>query len=57
MASVSYTHLDVYKRQLVDGPFLLEQKSLMLRFRGSKNQRVIDPQASLVEGRAVEKEF
>ncbi len=42
---------------LVDGPFLLEQKSLMLRFRGSKNQRVIDPQASLVEGRAVEKEF
>ena len=42
---------------LVDGPFLLEQKSLMLRFRGSKNQRVIDPQASLAEGRAVGKEF
>ena len=42
---------------LVDGPFLLVQKSLMLRFLGSKNQRVIDPQASLVEGRAVEKEF
>ena len=27
---------------LVDGPFVEEQKSLMLKFKGSKNQRVID---------------
>jgi anaerobic ribonucleoside-triphosphate reductase activating protein len=27
---------------LVDGPFVLEEKSLMLKFRGSKNQRIID---------------
>ncbi len=27
---------------LVDGPFTLEEKSLLLNFRGSKNQRVID---------------
>jgi anaerobic ribonucleoside-triphosphate reductase activating protein len=27
---------------LVDGPFLQEQKDLTLRFRGSRNQRVID---------------
>ena len=27
---------------LVDGPFILEQKSLMLKFKGSANQRVID---------------
>ncbi len=27
---------------LVDGPFILEEKSLLLNFRGSKNQRVID---------------
>lgn len=27
---------------LVDGPFIEEQKSLMLKFRGSANQRVID---------------
>lgn len=27
---------------LVDGPFIEEQKSLMLKFKGSANQRVID---------------
>ena len=27
---------------LVDGPFLQEQKDLTLRFRGSRNQRVIN---------------
>lgn len=30
---------------LVDGRFILEQKSMLLKFRGSKNQRVIDPRA------------
>lgn len=29
---------------LVDGPFILEQKSLSLKFKGSANQRVIDMQ-------------
>lgn len=38
---------------LVDGPFILEQKSLSLRFRGSKNQRLIDVPASLHAGNAV----
>ena len=32
---------------LIDGPFLLAQKSLNLRFRGSAKQRLIDVQASL----------
>ncbi|HBT91807.1 MAG TPA: anaerobic ribonucleoside-triphosphate reductase activating protein, partial [Ruminococcaceae bacterium] len=27
---------------LIDGPFVLAQKDLSLRFRGSRNQRVID---------------
>ena len=32
---------------LIDGPFLLAQKNLNFRFRGSANQRLIDVQASL----------
>ncbi len=35
---------------VVDGPFILEKKSLMLDFRGSSNQRIIDVQASLKQG-------
>lgn len=42
---------------LVDGPFLVQQKSLSLHFRGSRNQRIIDPAASLRAGKAVEKDF
>lgn len=37
------SYLDV----LVDGPFIEEKKDLMLRFRGSSNQRLIDVQATL----------
>ena len=36
---------------LVDGPFILEQRSLELNFCGSGNQRLIDVPASLREGR------
>lgn len=32
---------------LVDGPFILSEKDLTLPFRGSRNQRIIDVQASL----------
>lgn len=35
---------------LVDGPFIEEQKSLELRFRGSKNQRILDLSASRKHG-------
>ncbi len=38
---------------LIDGPFLLAEKSLELNFRGSKNQRILDIPASLAEGKAV----
>ncbi len=38
---------------LIDGPFLLEQRSLELNFRGSKNQRVLNVPESLKAGEAV----
>lgn len=41
---------------LVDGPFILEQKDLTLKFRGSSNQRIIDVQKSLQQETVVEKE-
>jgi anaerobic ribonucleoside-triphosphate reductase activating protein len=38
---------------LVDGEFLLAKKSLMLTFRGSSNQRLIDMKRTLADGTAV----
>lgn len=38
---------------LVDGEFIEAQKDLNLRFRGSRNQRILDLQASLRAGAAV----
>lgn len=38
---------------LVDGPFLLKERTLTLPWRGSRNQRVIDVPASLAAGEAV----
>ncbi|MBP3730093.1 MAG: anaerobic ribonucleoside-triphosphate reductase activating protein [Mailhella sp.] len=35
---------------LVDGPFIEAQKSLDLRFRGSKNQRILDMKATRAAG-------
>lgn len=38
---------------LVDGPFILAQRTLEKRFRGSKNQRVIDVKRSIAQGEIV----
>lgn len=38
---------------LVDGRFIEEEMSLMLHFRGSRNQRILDVPQSLSQGRAV----
>ncbi|MCD7746216.1 MAG: anaerobic ribonucleoside-triphosphate reductase activating protein [Lachnospiraceae bacterium] len=38
---------------LIDGPFLMKEKSLELNFRGSRNQRILDVPESLKTGAAV----
>jgi anaerobic ribonucleoside-triphosphate reductase activating protein len=38
---------------LVDGPFIEKLRDTDLLFRGSSNQRLIDVQSSLYEGRVV----
>lgn len=38
---------------LIDGPFLLAERSLELNFRGSRNQRVLNVPESLGQGKAV----
>ena len=39
---------------VIDGEFVLEQKSLLLPFRGSENQRLIDVPATLKSGSVTE---
>ena len=38
---------------LVDGPFVLKEKDIALRFRGSANQRIIDVKESLKENKEI----
>lgn len=38
---------------LVDGPFLLQERSLELKYCGSRNQRLIDMPATLAQGKVV----
>lgn len=38
---------------LIDGPFVLAEKSLQLNFRGSRNQRILNAKKSLAAGKAI----
>ena len=42
-----------YSDILIDGPFVLAEKSLTIPFRGSKNQRILDSKKSLDAGSAI----
>lgn len=39
---------------LIDGPFQLDKRDILLKFRGSSNQRIINVQKSLSEKKVVE---
>ena len=44
---------EVEVANMIDGPFILEQRNLELRFRGSENQRLIDMNKTRQEGHVV----
>lgn len=52
-ADPQYLELLVYCDVLIDGKFILEQRNLKLKWRGSENQRVLDVQESLTRRQAV----
>lgn len=52
-----YKELLSYCDWLVDGKFILSERSLLLKFRGSKNQRILDVKKSLECGYAVESDL
>ena len=55
IARVNPKMLDLLKELdvVVDGKFILEEKSADVKFRGSKNQRIIDVPKSLKENKAI----
>lgn len=48
--NTKWQELKQYVDVLVDGPFIKDLKSIRLKFRGSKNQRLIDIQKSIKKG-------
>ena len=42
-----------YVDVLVDGPYIEEQRDISLQWRGSKNQRIIDVQETLKQGKII----
>ena len=52
-----YNELLSVSDYLVDGPFILSERNIDLRFKGSANQRIIDMKKTAEEGRIVTAEF
>ena len=44
----------IYACSLIDGKYEKDLRDLSLRFRGSQNQRIIDVQKTILEGKIVE---
>lgn len=57
LADASMRQMLPYLEVLVDGPFIEAERDLDLMFRGSRNQRLVDVQASLKAGHVVEFEW
>ena len=55
----SYVQRELLKELdfLVDGPFIIAERSLNLKWRGSSNQRIIDVKASLMLNKVVRYNF
>lgn len=49
-----YSELLSVTDYLVDGPFQLDKRDILLKFKGSSNQRILDVKKSLAEKKAVE---
>ena len=56
MGTCDQLELLSYIDVLIDGPFDLKQRSLDLKFRGSRNQRILNVQEGLRKGEAVYEE-
>lgn len=53
--NITYTNWEYlqYIDVLVDGPYIEEQRDITLKFRGSKNQRLIDVKETLKQGKII----
>lgn len=52
-----YSELLSVTDYLVDGPFVLSKRDILLKFKGSSNQRIIDVKKSLAEKKVAEAEL
>lgn len=57
LTQVNWHSLSPYVDVLIDGPFLKDLKSTRLKYRGSKNQRILDVQKSMQKGKPIQRKL